>query len=233
MRAYKYKCKASKTTIANIGDCLYLCRNLYNGFLKERIDAYRITKLFSMKREKYPNLYSQKRQLPFIKAIDERYKKYPSNIFQDVCARLEKTYRAFFNGGGFAKFKGKDFYNSFVMSYANGYSIDGLCASALHKKQMENGYKMQAPFINISGIGRLKLHSFDKRKPLGVIQQVTVTLDNDNGVWVVLTCKDIPTEELEKTGEIIGIDVGIEKYLSMSDGQTIDNPSFLKNLQNE
>jgi putative transposase len=230
-KTYKYKCKINKETYKNIENALYLCRYLYNGFLAERINAYRITKLFSIKREYYPNYYSQKKQLPFIKEIDERFKEIPSNILQDVCQRVDNSYKKFFTGAGFPKFKGKDFYRSFNMSYANGYKIDGYGSITLHTKQEKEGYEIKYPFLEISKIGKLKLLSFNKYKMQGVIQQVCIEVDNKGGVWAMFTCKNIQEKPFIQTNREVGIDIGVAKYVTMSDETYIENPKFLESLQ--
>lgn len=230
-KTYKYKCKVNQTTYKNIENTLYLCRLLYNGFLAERIDAYRITRIFGIKRDQYPNYYSQKKQLPFIKQIDERFKGIPCNILQDVCQRVDNSYKKFFTGAGFPKFKGKDFYKSFNMSYANGYKIDGYGSIALHTKQEKEGYEIKYPFLEISKIGRLKLLSFNKYKMQGVIQQICIEIDNKGGVYAMFTCRNIPLKPVLKTNIEVGIDVGVAKYVSMSDGTYIENPKFLESLQ--
>lgn len=230
---YKYKVKASKKTLENIEECIILCKNLYNGCITERVlmyDKFKHLKGTDKWQKILPSYYSQKKQLPELKLVDERYKKYPSNIFQDVTDRVNKTYSNFFRGAGFPQYKSRKFYNSFTLTYANGYFMDGVGSTKLIKKQLEENYNPVKPFLKISNIGVLKILGYKKYKIQGIIKTITVEKRHNN-VWVCFSTDNAPEYNNFMTGKSVGIDVGIANYLTLSDGTKIDNPDFGKKFE--
>jgi putative transposase len=220
-RCYKYKTKVNFTTNENALECLSLCRNLYNSLLEERILAYRMA-------GKSLSYFDQKKELVELKEYDERFKNFPSNIFQEVCDRLNKAYQNFFRRckkgetPGFPQFKGRKFYNSFYLTYAGNWFIDGLSCMKIHKNKIipEKG------ILEISKIGKFKLIGYDKYKPQGRINNVSMKYENGNW-YAILFCDEIPFDEKDySTGNDIGLDVGIASFLSDSNGNQIDNPRF-------
>jgi putative transposase len=65
-------------------------------------------------------LYTQKKELPAVKKEFPEFKQVYSQVLQDVCQRLDKTFQAFFrrlkNGekAGFPRFRGQNRYDSFT-----------------------------------------------------------------------------------------------------------------------
>ena len=238
--AYKYKVKCSDETKKRIDECLYLCRLYYNSCIEERILRYdRIKHLrgsdeWKKAMSSLPNFYSQKKELPKIKEFDERFKKYPSNIFQNVAERVNRSYQNFFRGSGYPEFKSRKKYNSFTMSYSNGYHIDHIGSTKLRAIQTElfGNYDIIKPFVKITGIGTLKLLSFHERPIRGIINSVTVSQDKYGETYVSFSCDVIPSHH-PKTGLQIGIDVGINRYLALSDGNFVENPKFIKEFESK
>lgn len=71
---------------------------LYNVALEEKIYYYQYT-------GKYLNPYDQKKELVGIKMDDPTWSEIPNKALQDIIFRLDKSFKSFFNGGGFPKFK--------------------------------------------------------------------------------------------------------------------------------
>jgi putative transposase len=233
---YKYKVKASKKTKENIEECLMLCRHLYNACIDHRVKMYdRVKHLkgsdnWKEVQKTLPSYYSQKKELPEIKKFDERYSKYPSNIFQEVTDRVNKTYSNFFRGAGYPQFKSRRFYSSFTLSYANGYFMDGFGSTKLMSKQLNENYNPIKPFLKISNMGILKILGYKKYKIQGIIKTITIE-KKDDSVWVCFSTDNAPEYHDYFTGNSIGIDVGIANYLTMSDGTKIENPDFGKKFE--
>lgn len=235
---YKYKLKLSEKSKKNIDECLHLCRLYYNSCIEERIFRYekikylRKTEDWKNAMSSLPNYYSQKKELPIIKKSDERFKKYPSNIFQNVAERVNRSYQNFFRGAGYPEFKSRKKYNSFTMSYANGYFMDGFGSTKLMSKQLNENYYPVKPFLKISGIGILKILGYRKYKIRGIIKTVTIETDrNRKDFWVCFSCDNVADGIGDKTGNVVGIDVGVENYATLSDGTKIDNPDIGKEFE--
>jgi putative transposase len=136
-----------------------------------------------------------------------------SHVLQDVLARLEKTYQAFFRRvkagqtPGFPRFHGQERYNSFTYKeFGNGARLDGI---------LDNG------FIVLSKIGRMVVRW---SRPLeGTPKSVTISREAD-GWYVCISCADVPTQPLEPTGQETGIDLGLESFATLADGTMIHNP---------
>ena len=100
------------------------CRELSNAALEQRITAWQRCHA-SLTR------YEQEAEVKAIRAELPEYAALHSHVLQDVLARLDKTYQAFFrrlaNGEqpGFPRFQGRDRYHSFTYKeYGNGARLD-------------------------------------------------------------------------------------------------------------
>src|SRR5262249_26015997 len=103
---------------------LWRCRTLYNTALEQRITAWERCHV-SVTR------YQQEAELKVIRAELQEYAAIHSHVLQDMLARLDKTYRAFFrrlaNGEqpGFPRFHGRHRYHAFTYKeYGNGARLD-------------------------------------------------------------------------------------------------------------
>ena len=184
---------------------LWRCRALYNTALEQRITAWERCWV-SVSR------YEQEAELKDIRADFPEYAAIHSHVLQDVLARLDKTYQAFFRrlergeGGkkaGFPRFKGRDRYHSFTFKeYGNGASLD-------------NGV------LVLSKIGRISVHW--SRPMEGMPKTVTVTKEAD-GWYMAVSCAEVPTHPLPPTGQETGIDLGLVSFAALADGTMIHNP---------
>lgn len=71
------------------------------------------------------------------------------------------------------------------------------------------------------------LKYYHNRPIEGTIRFATVSRDTIGQYWISITTETI-VEPLQKTLKEVGIDLGISKFLTMSDGTTVDNPKFLE-----
>src|SRR5690242_5170117 len=123
-KTFKYKLKPTVEQERELARVLGLCRWLYNTALEQRIIADRRTGV-SLSR------YQQEAELKDIRAALPEYAAIHSHVLQDVLARLDKTYQAFFRRlkigekAGFPRFQGRDRWHSFTFKeYGNGATID-------------------------------------------------------------------------------------------------------------
>ena len=68
----------------------------------------------------------------------------------------------------------------------------------------------------------------DKQIPQGRILNATVSQEPSGKYYVSLCCTDVEVKSLEKTGSIIGLDLGIKEICITSNGERIKNPKYLK-----
>jgi putative transposase len=123
-KTFKYKLMPTPTQERDLGRVLGLCRWLYNTALEQRIIAFR--------RAGVPlSRYQQEAELKDLSAEMPEYAAIHLHILQDVLARLDKTYQAFFRRAkagekaGFPRYQGRDRYHSFTYKeFGNGATLD-------------------------------------------------------------------------------------------------------------
>ena len=133
-----------------------------------------------------------------------------SQTTQEILERLDTSYQRFFKhlAKRPPKFrKAKDF-NSFLFK--------------------QGGYSLYGNVLTINSIG--KRFKFSLSRPYeGKIKTLTVKRSHIGEYYIVMVLDKAP-QSLGKTlkGASVGIDFGMRKYLTISDGQIVDNPQFLK-----
>lgn len=113
-KSFKYRARPNKTTEANALEWLYLCRDLYNMALEQRITAYRYNRVRL-------SAYDQQLQLPELKSAFPEYKFVNSQVLQDVVERVDRSFAGFFRRlktksgkAGFPRYRGRNRYDSFT-----------------------------------------------------------------------------------------------------------------------
>ncbi|HEV8191713.1 MAG TPA: transposase [Ktedonobacterales bacterium] len=204
-KTYKEKLRPTPTQERELERVLVRCRHLYNTALEQRITAWQRCHV-SVSR------YEQEAELKAIRAAFPEYAAIHSHLLQDVLARLDKTYQAFFRrlqrgeGGkkaGFPRFKSVTRSHSFTFkAYGNGATLD-------------------TGFLVLSKIGRIRVH---RSRPLeGTPKTVTIRREAD-GWYVSFSCADVPVHALPQTGQETGIDLGLESFATLADGTMIHTP---------
>jgi len=123
-KTYKYKLKPTPSQGRGLACVLLLCRYLYNTALEQRIVAYQRRRVSVARFEQAAELKEIRSEMPEYAAIH-------SHVLQDVLARLDKTYQAFFRRvkagekAGFPRYQGRDRYHSFTYKeFGNGATLD-------------------------------------------------------------------------------------------------------------
>ena len=112
-KTFKYKLKPSAEQEREPERVLMLCRRLYNTALEQRKTAYERCGV-SLSR------YGQEAELKAIRAEMPEYAAIHSHVLQDVLARLDNAFQAFFRRiregqtPGYPCFHGRNRYNSFT-----------------------------------------------------------------------------------------------------------------------
>jgi putative transposase len=210
-KTFKEKLRPTPAQERELECVLWRCRMLYNAALEQRIFLWR-QRGISVSR------YAQEAELKTLRAELPEYGALHSHVVQDVLARLEKTYQAFYrrvaNGEqpGFPRFHGKDRYHSFTY------------------KEYGNGARLDNGSLVLSKIGRIAVRW--SRPIRGTIKIVTLSNEAD-GWYVCFSCAEVPTEPLPLTGRETGIDVGLKVFLITADGQPVENPRHYRKAERE
>jgi putative transposase len=201
-KTYKEKLRPTPAQARALDQVLWRCRTLYNAALEHRITAWQ-RRHFSVSR------YEQEAELKYIRAELPEYAGIHSHVLQDVLARLDRSYQAFFRRlqrgekAGFPRFKGRTRYHSFTF------------------KEYGNGARLDNGVLVLSKIGRIKVRW--SRPIAGTPKTLTISHEAD-GWYVAISCADVPMHPLPPTGQETGIDLGIEAFVTLADGTMIHNP---------
>ena len=168
-KTYKEKLKPTPEQERALEAVLWRCRTLYNVALEQRITAWQRCHV-SVSR------YQQEAELKTIREEFPDYAAIHSHVLQDVLARLDKAYQAFFrrlaagDKSGFPRFQGRNRYHSFAY------------------KEFGNGARLDNGYLVLSKIGRIAVRW--SRPMEGTIKTVTVSHEAD-GWYVCFSCADV------------------------------------------
>jgi putative transposase len=207
-RAYKFRIYPTSGQASRAALCLRDHQRLYNAALEERREAW--------KRAQVTIRYGQQSaQLKDIRAFDPDQGRWSFSSQQATLRRLNKAMDAFFRRvkvgqkAGYPRFKALDRWDS-VEWPSDG---DG-CK-----------WRPEAARVYLQGIGHVKVHAH--RAVAGRVK--TITLKREGRRWyVVLSCDDVLPAPLPATGREIGVDVGVARFATTSDGEVIPNPRFTR-----
>ncbi len=211
-RAFKFRFKVSAAVEQRLAEALELCRRLYNACLTERRAAYRM-------HGHTVNYYEQHAELPALKEACPEYKTVYSDCLTDVLERVQRNYDGFFRRvkagqkAGFPRYCGKDRYDSL-----------------LYKTRRSAGWRLEGDKLTLSKIGSMRVKL--TRAVEGEIK--TVTIKREGKRWyVIFTCDTGAAgcraeRSAANAPDAVGIDVGIESFLTTSGGKHVANPRTLK-----
>jgi putative transposase len=208
-KTYKDKLRPTPAQERALADVVWRCRALYNAALEQRITAYQ-------RHHVSVSRFEQEAELKDIRAEFPAYEAIHSHVLQDVLARLDRTYQAFFRRvqagekAGFPRYKGINRYHSFTF------------------KEYGNGARLDTGFLVLSKIGRISVRW--SRPIEGTPKTVTVSHEAD-GWYVAISCADVPVQPLPPTGQETGIDLGLESFATLANGQQIVTPSYYRKAE--
>ena len=208
---YKFRIYPNTKQIDKLSKSFGCVRYVYNYFLNKEIENYKIN-------HKHLGYYSNAKQLTSLKKELVWLKECNSQSLQASLKHLERAYTNFFEKRGeLARFKSKK-------NHYDSFTIPQFCT-------IDNKYIYFPKFKE--GI-RCKFH----REVIGTISNFTITRTPTNKYYVSIQVErdyeplneSIDTLDSSKS---IGIDVGIENLLTLSDGTIIPNNKFIDAYSNK
>jgi putative transposase len=136
-----------------------------------------------------------------------------SQTLQDVLHRVDKAFKAFYSRVskqehgkkvGYPRFQGRDRYDSFTFP--------------------QLGWSLRSNKLKLSKIGTLKVKLH--RPVCGKVK--TVTIRRDGSKWFVCFSVESEAQVPVHTGPAVGVDVGLEHFANLSNGEQIDNPRYFR-----
>jgi putative transposase len=212
-KTYQFRIYPNGNSEVNSLRTLTTCRKLYNEKLAERKRQAELNRLrksfdvFPWGKPEWIDYYEQKLDLTATKTPFQ--KEVHSQVLQDVIKRVDRSFKNFYKGFGYPRFQGRDRYNSFTYP--------------------QYGFELKDGKLILSKIGTFKivLH-----RPIeGKIKTCTIKKDIDQW-YVSFACEidnSLPVEFKTKTG----IDVGLIDLITLSNGEQIKPPKFLRESEDK
>jgi putative transposase len=205
-RNYKFRLRPTAGQHVALRQCLASHRELYNAALQERRDAWRL-------KGTGVSYGDQSAQLTAIREARPDVKAWSFSSQQATLRRLNRAFAGFFRrvkagqAPGYPRFKPAHRFDSVE------WPKDG------------DGCRWHADTgkVYLQGVGQVKV---TVHRPVeGRVKTIQVCRQGRR--WMlILSCDDVPTRPLAPTRTAVGIDVGIARFATTSDGQQVPNPRY-------
>ena len=176
-------------------------RFLWNYLLKDNIEYYKQAKKFKFFYEMAMSIPKLKKEFDFLNLSF-------SQSLQTVARQLDRALRdSFKSNRGFPKFKKKKDNDSFTCP---------------------QGWKLKRGFIYIPKVGKVRWikHQSLQGKPKHII------VSQDGNRWYCsVTCEFEVQEKEKKANNLVGVDLGLKLFATLSDGTVIANPKHMKRYE--
>jgi len=223
---YTYRIYPDAAQETELLDWLETCRGVYNYARHELKDWLASRKCMidrcSWEREyivsasePFPSYHRQQNNLPKAKKLIPRLGKVHSQVLQTTIRRLHDTWEAFQKRGlGFPRFKKFGQFKSFVFPQFQVNPIE-------------------SNLIKLPKIGTIRVNLHRPIPDGFVVKQVRVLSKVRGTQWyVVVTIESsVSIPDAPVYGRAIGIDLGLERFLTASDGSFQERPKFFRSMQ--
>jgi len=204
-KTFQYRIYPQPQQITIMEQTLNNCCWLYNHLLEQRKNSWEAEKKSLSYFDQCSTFKQLKEEQPFLKGIH-------SQILQNVATRIDLAFKAFFRRvkagekPGYPRFRGKERYDSFTYP--------------------QSGYEFLENKIHLSKIGDIKIKF---HRPSKGIPKTCTVKRTPTGKWFVSLSCEIEHKPIEKAIKpAIGIDMGLESFATLSNGEQIGNPRFFR-----
>ncbi len=204
IRTYKCRAKLSGAGHERLGEIFRLSAELYNAGLESRIDCYRKT-------NESRGLYDQYKELVHVRAELPEFEAVSSIVFRGVLSRLDKAYKSFFRRArakekaGFPRFKSGRRWRTIEIN-----------DQAWRMLKREGAKHM----LKIKGLPRIEVKPSRELPPNALLKAIRITRKPLR--TEVALSYELPTPEVKPVSNPVGIDMGISKRLTLSNGETVE-----------
>ena len=212
-RTYKYQIREHPQNM-RIGNMLDDLGDVHNHFLKLENRYYRIY-------GKYAGRY---RLQPHLTKLLERTHKHwvwiPRDTLDEVIIRLHIAWEHFFDFPhvGRPKFKKRDKYRS--AKFKTGYKLE--------EGKVRLSFKAWDESSEVFKFNKRWFSFHQHRDWNGNVRYIQILRDSVGTYWLYIVTDDTSKEVLPATGESVGVDFGMDTYLTLNTGEKIQSPQFLK-----
>jgi len=202
-RTYKYRLRPTKKQAHLLGDLFFQLQTVYNDALHERRWAWARSRRSVSYYDQWDRLRDERHALPDEMGLIN------ATSLQQMLRRVDKAYKAFYKGlRGQPRYKNAKRFKSVEYRYGDG------C-------------KLGDDRLYVQHIGRVKVR-LHRDLPAGAeIKQVIIKRWLDK--WYVCLMLALPDVKPSPNGrQEVGVDVGLQSLLALSDGTLVDNPRWLR-----
>ena len=185
------------------------CRRfVYNYFLAKSIEDYKQIKKSNSYNQNSKVLTALKKELGWLSEID-------SWATQNALRDLDTAYQNFFRRvkqgqkPGFPKFKKKVGKQSYKTTNPDNRPLP-----------------IKDNTVRLPKIGWVRFKQ--DREILGRWLSITISRNPSGKYFISINCCEVPYQEYEITGSLVGIDLGIKDFATTSNGEKFENPKFLR-----
>ncbi|XFA73126.1 transposase [Thermosynechococcaceae cyanobacterium Okahandja] len=223
---YTYRIYPSAAQQTELLDWLETCRGVYNYALRELkdwmaarkcpIDRCSLEKEYIIPAdEPFPSYHRQQNNLPKAKKQFPHLGRVHSQVLQTTIRRLHDTWEAFQKRGhGFPRFKKAGQFKSFVFPQFKDNPI-------------------KSNVIKLPKIGEVRINLHRPIPDGFTVKQVRVVSRVRGTQWYVVVSiqSDVSVPDPPVHGRAIGIDLGLERFLTLSDGSFYKRSKLFKSEQ--
>jgi putative transposase len=206
LQAYKYRMYPSHEQVVLLMSHIHACRFVYNNSLEQKIRAYE-------QEDRKLSCFDLNNRLPALKEEHPWLKDVNSQSLQSTNKNLDNAFTRFFREKkGFPRFKSK---KNPVQSFQvpQSYSVD-----------------FGQRWIKLPKIS--KIRTIFHRVFTGKMKYATVSVTSTGKWFVSILVDDGEAEPAPVSFSLdttLGIDVGLKDFATLSTGEKIENPRYLKN----
>ena len=220
-RAYKLRAYPTRPQGGRVIRLLADHCDLYNAALQERREAWRMRKV----RVAYGD---QSVQLNEIRAADpDGQGRHSFTAQQQTLRRLNATFGAFFNGVHHAKGRQRRVGYPRFRPYQRFDQVLFIAGDGARWEPANGGRGGRWAYATFQAVGRIKVRQH--RPVVGRVK--TLQVKREGRRWFVVVVAETETVPLPPTGRSVGVDVGVARFLTTSDGEIVANPRFLDAAQ--
>jgi putative transposase len=211
LKAFRYRLYPSKAQQTKINETLELLRWVYNETLAVRKNSWD-------KEKKSVSLFTTNKLLTAWKKERPELCGVFSQVLQDAQVRVDLAFKAFFRrvkagekDAGYPRFKGRGRYDSLTYT--------------------QFGFKLESNVLALAKIGSVRVNMH--RPVRGEIRRVTIRRASTGKMFVSIIAEVESNPLPFKDGSVVGVDVGLESFATLSNGEKILNPRFFRAEEDE
>jgi putative transposase len=211
LKAFRYRLYPTKAQQTKINATLESLRWVYNETLAVRKNSWE-------QEHKSISLFKTNKLLTGWKKERLELNSVFSQVLQDAQVRVDLAFKAFFRRvksgekeAGYPRFKGHGRYDSLTYT--------------------QFGFKLGKDNLTLAKIGAVRVNMH--RPVQGKIRRITVRRASTGKMFVSIMAEVQSNPLPFKDGSVVGVDVGLESFATLSNGEKILNPRFFRAEEQE